>query len=45
MVEHEIEALANFIKTVKSDEVTPGLVQEFNARMTKPESPDFWTEG
>jgi creatinine amidohydrolase len=44
MVEHEIETLASFIKTVKADEITPGLVKEFNERMSKPSSPDFWTE-
>ena len=45
MVEFEIESLAALIQVVKADEVTPGLVEEFNQRMAKPESPDFWTKG
>jgi len=44
MVDHEIQALAAVIRAVKADEVTPGLVKEFNERMQKPKSPGFWTE-
>jgi creatinine amidohydrolase len=45
IVENEIKILAEFIRVVKEDEITPGLVDEFNQRMQKPESPDFWTVG
>ncbi len=45
LVDFEIQALAELIRAVKADEVTPGLVAEFNARSQAPESPDFWTKG
>jgi hypothetical protein len=45
IIDHSIRILAEFIKIVKEDTITPGLVDEFNLRMEKPESPDFWTEG
>ena len=44
LVDHEVQSLAALIRAVKADEVTPGLVQEFNRRKTRPESPAFWTE-
>jgi len=44
MVEHEIEALVELIRVVKADQITPGLVAEFNRRMDAPMSPGFWTQ-
>jgi creatinine amidohydrolase len=45
LVDYEIEALARLIKAVKEDQITPGLVEEFNQRSKAPKSPDFWTKG
>jgi creatinine amidohydrolase len=44
MVNHEIKTLVELIKAVKQDEITPGLVKEFNIRKSSPKSPDFWTK-
>jgi len=45
MVDYEIQALAELIRAVKADQVTPELVEEFNRRSKAPKSPDFWTKG
>jgi creatinine amidohydrolase len=45
LVEYKIQAFAELIRAVKADEVTPGLVEEFNSRMKEPKSPDFWKQG
>jgi creatinine amidohydrolase len=45
LIDHEIKVLSELIKAVKADEVTPGLVAEFNDRSKEPKSPDFWTKG
>ncbi len=44
MLEDEVEALVALIRAVKADQVTPGLVIEFNQRKARPAAPDFWTQ-
>lgn len=44
LLDHTIRALVSLIQAVKSDQVTPGLVKEFNQRKENPYSPQFWTE-
>jgi len=39
-----IRLLVNLIRIVKADNVTPGLVTEFNRRQTNPQPAPFWTE-
>lgn len=38
-----IAGLAEIIRRVKADTMTPKLQREFRARMQRPASPDFWT--
>jgi len=45
MLDHSIKSLAALIRAVKADEVTPGLVKEFNTRQESPKASSFWTEG
>jgi creatinine amidohydrolase len=44
LIDDEIQSLVALIRAVKADEVTPGLVEEFNQRHQEPKSPSFWTE-
>ena len=45
LLESQVKLLVDLIRAVKADTVLPGLVEEFNARQTKPSPPDFWTKG
>ncbi len=41
----DVAKLAEAIRVIKADAITPQLVAEFNERMNKPQSPAFWTKG
>jgi creatinine amidohydrolase len=45
LLDYQIQTLVELIRAVKADQVTPGLVDEFNQRSKSPKSPDFWTQG
>jgi creatinine amidohydrolase len=45
MMDHHVESLVNFIRVVKNDQITAGLMHEFMDRKKKPKAPEFWTEG
>lgn len=45
MIDRAVENLIALIKVVKADDITPGLVKEFNERVDNPQSPPFWING
>jgi creatinine amidohydrolase len=45
LVDYKIQTLVCLIRAVKTDKITPGLVEEFNMRQREPKAPGFWTEG
>ncbi len=42
--DYAVDALVELIRAVKADDITPGLVEEFNQRIDQPSSSDFWKE-
>ena len=45
MITHKINAVAEIIRRVKADTVTPALLREFFPRKKRPAAPDVWTMG
>jgi len=45
LLNQDVAMLVNAIQVIKADTMSPQLVAEFNARMNKPQSPSFWTQG
>ena len=44
LVDYQIQSFVDLIQTVKRDDITPGLVEDFNFRQKDPKAPGFWTE-
>lgn len=44
LVDFQIQSLVDLIQEVKRDDITLGLVKEFNLRHKEPKAPGFWTE-